>query len=306
LTIGAPTEEAGSLLREGVKTLHLAGRETARLDAELLLGDALGLDRTMILAHPELPVGVDAAARYRAGLHRRAAGEPVAYIRGTKEFYGITFSVDRRALIPRPETERLVELAEAEVRRRTAAVRAADDPPIRVVDVGTGSGAIAVALAAALRRPGIRAPVRILGLDISAEALDLARENAAGQAVEDVVVFTQSDLLGGEAAAAGAPFDLVLANLPYVRSDALAGLPIAASFEPPLALDGGVDGLALIERLLRQLPDAIAVDGLALLEIGSDQDGLIVERCKRVLPDWRCRVETDLAGLPRVARISRA
>ncbi|MDO8483854.1 MAG: HemK/PrmC family methyltransferase, partial [Candidatus Limnocylindrales bacterium] len=244
---GARQETTDALLREGLERLRNAGSETPRLDAELLLGDALGVGRTVILAHPEARVGADAAARYRAGVERRTAGEPVAYIRGMKEFYGLAFAVDRRALIPRPETERLVELAEAEVRRRLPAGSAADEPPIRIVDVGTGSGAIAVALAVTLRRLGALAAVAIVGLDIVEDALGLARENALGHAVGDAIAFERSDLLGDAASAIRSRFDLVLANLPYVRQDALAGLPIAASFEPALALDGGTDGLALIE-----------------------------------------------------------
>jgi len=297
---GVPAETTEGLLREGVQRLHAAGSESARLDAELLLGDAIGVGRTVILAHPEAPVGADATARYRAGIERRAAGEPVAFIRGMKEFYGLAFSVDARALIPRPETERLVELAEAEVRRRLG-VRAPSDPTIRIVDVGTGSGAIAVALAAMLRRRGSLGAVSITAVDAAADALDLARENAVGHAVGDAITFERSDLL----ASVYAPFDLVLANLPYVRTDALASLPIAASFEPVSALDGGLDGLAVIERLLAQLPNAMADGGLALVEIGADQGVLIVERCARVLPGWRCAVEADLAGLPRVAVITR-
>lgn len=296
----APAQITDGLLREGVDRLRAAGSETARLDAELLLGDAIGVGRTVILAHPEAPVGADAATRYRAGIERRAAGEPVAYIRGIKEFYGLAFSVDARALIPRPETERLVELAEAEVRSRLGA-RTATDAPIRIVDVGTGSGAIAVSLAVSLRRLGALDAVTILAFDEAADALDLARENAVGQAVGDGIAFERADLLD----TARAPFDLVLANLPYVRTDALPGLPVAASFEPVSALDGGPDGLAVIERLLVQLPGALATDGLALLEIGADQGELIVERCAQVLAGWRCVVEADLAGLPRVAAISR-
>jgi release factor glutamine methyltransferase len=290
-----------ALLREGVDRLRGSGSESARLDAELLLGDAIGVGRTVILAHPEAPVGADAAARYLADIERRATGEPVAYIRGIKEFYGLAFSVDPRALIPRPETERLVELAEAEVRRRFGA-RGASDASIRIVDVGTGSGAIAVALAVLLRRRGALDAVTLLAVDAAAEVLDLARENAVGHAVAHAIAFEPSDLL----ASVPGPFDLVLANLPYVRTDALRGLPIAASFEPVSALDGGPDGLTVIERLLRQLPDALATDGLALLEIGADQGDLIVERCGRVLPGWRCAVEPDLAGLPRVAIVGRA
>lgn len=301
-----PAETTEQLLREGVERLHASGSDTARLDAELLLGDAVGVGRTVILAHPEAPIGADAAARYRAGLARRAAGEPVAYIRGVKEFYGLAFSVDSRALIPRPETERLVELADAEVRRRLPAARGADDRPIRIVDVGTGSGAVAVALAVALRRLGALDRVELIATDVSEAALDLARENAVGHAVADVIHFERADLLEtGAVASDGPAFDVVLANLPYVRHDALPGLPIAASFEPALALDGGVDGLDVIERLLRALPDRLAPDGLALLEIGSDQGGAIVDRVADVLPGWGCVVEADLAGLPRVARVVR-
>jgi release factor glutamine methyltransferase len=302
---GATTQ---ALLLEGVERLRIAGSDTARLDAELLLGDAVGVGRTVILAHPDAPVGVDAADRYRAALERRAAGEPVAYIRGLKEFYGLAFAVDRRGLIPRPETERLVELAEAEIRRRLSSARAPDDPPLRVIDVGTGSGAIAVSLAVSLRRLGATAAVNLLAVDVSEDALELARENAVGHAVGDVIVFEQRDLLAGavDPREDQPPFDLVLANLPYVRHDALDGLPIATSFEPREALDGGSDGLAVIERLLVQLPHALADGGLALLEIGADQATAIVERCVRVLPGWACSVETDLAGLPRVARIRRS
>lgn len=301
-----PRGTSEQLLREGVERLRGSGSETARLDAELLLADAVGLGRTALLAHPEAPVGGDDAARYRAAIERRAGGEPVAYVRGVKEFYGLRFAVDRRALIPRPETERLVELAEAEVRRRLPAASPAGIPRVRIVDVGTGSGAVIVALAVSLARLGALDGVEILALDVSDDALDLARENAVRHTVADAIAFERADLLAREGGSgAGRRFDLVLANLPYVRHDVLRTLPIATSFEPALALDGGADGLVVIERLLAQLPEALAEGGLALLEIGADQGVPIVARCERVLPGWRCTVETDLAGLPRVARISR-
>jgi release factor glutamine methyltransferase len=298
-----PVETTGALLREGTEQLATAGSETPRLDAELLLGHAVGVGRTVVLAHPEAPVGADAARRYRADLARRATGEPVAYLRGIKEFYGLAFEADARALIPRPETERLVELAEAEVMRRLGAVaRPVGAPPLLVVDVGTGSGAIAVALAVALRRLRALGAVEILAVDISADALGLARENAVGHAVADRITFVEADLLPDDVSG---PFDLVLANLPYVRTDVIATLPRATSFEPALALDGGPDGLAVIERLLDRLLDALAEDGVALLEIGADQGDAIVERVAGRLPGWGCAVESDLAGLPRVARIER-
>ena len=291
------------LLRRGVERLRHAGSETPRLDAELLLGHAIGADRTVIVAHPEAPVGADAAARYESGLSRRAAGEPVAYIRGFKEFFGIAFSTDKRALIPRPETERLVELAEAEVMRRlTAAPRPVGSPPLRIVDVGTGSGTVAVSLAVACRRRRVYDEIDILATDESADALDLARENAVGHGVADRMQFVQADLLPP---VIGDPFDVALANLPYVRSDAIDGLPIAASFEPRDALDGGPDGLVVIGRLLERLPEALANDGVALIEIGADQGEAIRELVDRALPGWRCTVELDLAGNPRVARVER-
>ena len=299
-----PVELTGALLREGAETLTAAGSETARLDAELLLGHAVGVGRTVVLAHPEAPVGADAVRRYRAAVARRADGEPVAYIRGLKEFYGLAFEADARALIPRPETERLIELAQAEVMRRLGAVaRPVGAPAIRVVDVGTGSGAIAVALAVSLRRSRALDAVDVLAVDISPDALELARENAVGHAVADRVRFAEGDLLPGDEPG---PFDLVLANLPYVRSDVIATLPRATSFEPVLALDGGPDGLEIIERLLDRLPDALAPDGVALLEIGADQGEAIVERAGARLPGWTCVVESDLAGQPRVARVARS
>ena len=304
---GAPRETTEALLHEGIDRLRASGSETARLDAELLLGDAVGVGRTVILAHPEAPVGADAAARYRDAFARRAAGEPVAYIRGIKEFFGLALSVDPRALIPRPETERLVELAEAEVRRRLPAAQTASETTLRIVDVGTGSGAVIVALAVALRR--LRALDRSSCMRPTCPRMPLGwpARTPLGTRWRTRSRSSDGDLLGshGGPAAGERPFDLVLANLPYVRRDAVPGLPIATSFEPALALDGGVDGLEVIGRLLEQLPVALSPGGVALLEIGADQGDAIVARVASVLPGWSCSVETDLAGLPRVARIAR-
>jgi release factor glutamine methyltransferase len=303
---GIANETTGALLREGAERLVEAGSETPRLDAELLLGHAVGVARTAILAHPEAPVSADAARRYRADMARRATGEPIAYLRGLKEFYGLAFEVDGRALIPRPETERLVELADAEVIRRLGAGPGGRDGPLRVVDVGTGSGAVAVALAVSLRRRRALDAVEIVAVDISAEALGLAVENAVSHAVADRIRFVEADLLPAEGLPGAGPFDLVLANLPYVRHDAIPGLPRAASFEPVVALDGGTDGLEVIGRLLDRLPGALADEGVALLEIGADQGESVVSFSGERLPGWSCTIEPDLAGLPRVARVARA
>lgn len=291
------------VLRAATERLVASGSPSARLDAELLLGHVLGVDRTAVLAHPGGQLSIDQAERYDAEVTRRAAGEPVAYIRGIKEFYGLAFGVDSRALIPRPETERLVEVAAAEVMRRlTAAPRDRDAPPIRIADIGTGSGAVAVALIVVLRRHRVDDEFNVFATEISPDALELARENAVGHAAADRLRFVEADLLPPYIEA---PFDLILANLPYVRSDVVPTLPIAASFEPQLALDGGPDGLTVIRRLLERLAEggALADDGEVLLEIGADQEAAIGAAVAAILPGWSCRVERDLAGLPRVARI---
>jgi release factor glutamine methyltransferase len=291
------------LLNSGTARLREAGSESARLDAELLLGLATGADRTALIAHPDAPVGADAAAAYEAAVARREAGEPVAYIRGLKEFYGLAFSVDARALIPRPETELLVAEAEREVAwRLLSAPRPPGTAPLRVVDVGTGSGAVAVALAVVLRQRRMLPESSILAVDSSAEAIGLAKENAVGHAVAEAVAFAEADLLpAGER-----PFDLVLANLPYIPSADIEGLPIAASFEPRLALDGGPDGLALVRRLLAALPSVLAPEGTALLEIGFDQGPAVEAVVAGLGEGWACRVQDDLSGKPRLAHVERS
>lgn len=297
-----PPSTVAEEIRLGVARLRAAGSETPRLDAELLLAWALGVDRTTILAHPEASVAGEALATYRAALDRRAAGEPVAYIRGLKEFFGLAFGVDRRALIPRPETERLVELALAELEiRLTGAPRPAGTPRLRVVDVGTGAGPIVVALAVTLRRRGMLGEVELWATEIDPDALALARENAVGHAVADAISFVLADLVPDGAP----PWDLVCANLPYVRSAAVDELPVAASFEPRRALDGGPDGLAVIRRLAARLPAALAPDGVALLEIGADQATDVAALVEETLAGWSWRIEPDLAGLPRVLRLER-
>jgi release factor glutamine methyltransferase len=297
-------ETVAVLLAEGTARLRASGSESARLDAELLLADAVGTGRVSVVAHHDAVVGEGAAARFRAAIERRAAGEPVAYIRGLKEFYGLAYQVDRRALIPRPETERLVEFAVKAVIGRLQVGRGDAEAPLRVVDVGTGSGAIAIALAVEFRKRRASDAVAILATDRSPVALDLARENAVGHAVADRITFVATDLLPPEGPDA-APYDLVLANLPYVRHDAMADLPVATSFEPVMALDGGADGLELIRRLLVRLPTVLTADGETLLEIGADQGEDIVAAVADILPGWSCSVERDLAGLPRVGLIRR-
>lgn len=298
---------AGELLQAGIARLRTAGSESARLDAELLLASALGVERVTLLAHPDAPVSPAVAAAFERDLARRAAGEPVAYIRGMKEFFGFAFTVDSRALIPRPDTELLVELAVREVVARLAgSARGGPSELVRIVDVGTGCGTIAVSLAATLRRRRCLDGARLTATDRSGEALALARENAVGHGVADAIDFREADLL--DEAPDGEAFDVVLANLPYIPSAVVPVLPVAASFEPRVALDGGADGLALIRRLVAALPRALAHGGIALLEIGSEQGRAIADLVAG-LPGpgrWVAEVLPDLAGQPRVVRIERS
>lgn len=290
------------LLHAGIERLRMAGSDSPRLDAELLLGNALRVDRTALIAHSDAPVGADAAATYEAGLVRRIAGEPVAYIRGFKEFHGLALSTDARALIPRPETELLVDLVLASiVDRLISAPRPAGTQALRVIDVGTGAGAIAIALAVELRKRRIDSDVSLIASDASPDALQLARENAVGHGVADRIQFELGDLVPWDATL----FEIVAANLPYIPSGAIAGLPVAASFEPAMALDGGPDGLDLVRRLIEQLARVLRPGGSAFLEIGSDQSPAIVAATRELLPGWQATIVPDLAGLDRVARIER-
>jgi release factor glutamine methyltransferase len=302
-TLSSPST-VGALIREGTESLRESGSETARLDAELLLGHVVRVDRATLIAIPDAPVGADHAALFRTLLARRATGEPVAYIRGIKEFYGLALAVDARALIPRPETELLVELGLDRLRRMlTERTRPAGAAPLLAWDIATGSGAVCVALAVECRRRGYAPDVRFRASDVSADALALATENAVFHGVADTIDFAVADLADEAAFDAHATADLLLANLPYVPTATVPTLAVAASFEPVLALDGGPDGLDLVRRLIGQLR-VLAPDGVALLEIGSDQREQVKDAAASALPEWNVTIHNDLAGLPRVAEIS--
>ncbi|MGC8634330.1 MAG: peptide chain release factor N(5)-glutamine methyltransferase [Candidatus Limnocylindrales bacterium] len=295
-----PGAAVGEVLTRAIDRLRASGSESARLDAELLVAHALGIERTGVLAHPEVSLPPSAAARLEGYLGRRERGEPVAYIRGIKEFHALAFTVDQRALIPRPETELLVDLG---VSRAAAALTSGPQGwtggRYRIVDVGTGSGAVAIAAAAALRARRFLPAVEIVATDCSADALELAVENAVAHGLADTIRFLRTDLLPGDEPA----FDLVLANLPYVASDEVPRLPRAASFEPGLALDGGPDGLAVIRRLLARLPEALRPMGVALLEIGAAQEAPLRAVMQVELAGWEPEFHVDLAGVPRVAEL---
>jgi release factor glutamine methyltransferase len=259
-------------LDSAVIALTAAGCDTPRLDAEVLLAAAMGVDRAVIVADPGRPIEPDAARRFIDFAGRRREREPVAYILGTKGFRALELAVDPRVLIPRPETEHLVE------------AMLALPQGARVVDVGTGSGAIALALKS--ERPDLR----VVATDTSAEALAVARENAARLGLD--VEFQLADLL----ARVPGPIDAVVSNPPYVEDGALLA-PEIVRYEPALALRAGPDGLDVIGRLL---PEVGATGArVVALEIGQGQADAVARGIRDAgFPD--VEAVPDLAGIPRV------
>jgi release factor glutamine methyltransferase len=277
----------GAALRSGMEALAQAGvTATPDLDAALLLGHVLGVGRALLLAYPERLLAKDQVDAYHALIERRLAGEPVAYLTGHKEFMGLDFLTDARALIPRPETEFLVEAALAAARARLAR----GETPL-AADIGTGSGAIAVALAAL--EP--RLP-RIFATDLSSDALALAAANASHLAVAERVVFLQGDLLEP----LPEPVDLLLANLPYVAPhDAALLMPDIRRYEPPLALYGDEDGLGHLRRLFAEAPARLRPGATVILEFGYDQRTQVEALAHAHFPDAAVRVLADYAGWDR-------
>jgi len=267
------------VLRDGRQQLEEAGDETARLDAEVLLRHLLSIDRATLYARLPDPAPPGTVERYRDLIARRAAGEPVAYITGHREFMGLDFLVDRRVLIPRPETEYLVEWALAWLRERSG--------DRLVVDVGTGSGAIAVSLAAHANNPTLR----VVGSDRSLDALRVAATNR-DRLAPGRVEFVAGDLLSW----CRPGIDLVLANLPYLRPDqAHAGI----AWEPAVALYAGETGFRLYERLLPQVAARLRPGGAVGCEIDPSQRAIALATARAHFPTARITIRPDLAGLDR-------
>lgn len=262
--------------------------ETPRLDAELLLGHVLGWSRAQLLARGSDWLSEQDDAVFQGLIARRIALEPVAYLVGHREFYGLDFMVDRRVLVPRPETELVVELALGVVQR----MGLMGSSGLRIADVGTGSGALAVALAVQL--PG----ASVYAIDISRDALDVARLNAARHGVADRVQLVMGDLLEG----LPAPVELIVSNPPYtVLAEVSEGV---RRHEPHLALDGGVDGLMVYRRLLAQAPMWLRPAGVLLLEIGAQQGSAVQDLARMAFPDARIACYADLAGFDRVVLVA--
>ncbi|MCW5876285.1 MAG: peptide chain release factor N(5)-glutamine methyltransferase [Anaerolineales bacterium] len=267
-------------LKEGRERLAAAGEDPGG-DAQVWLAHVLGRPRAGLLAHPEDELTPEALASYEAGLARLESGEPLAYLLGEWEFYGLMLHVSPAVLIPRPETELLVETGltwlAAHPGRRAAA------------DVGTGSGCIPVALAA--NCPDLQ----VWAGDISPEALAVAAANVARHGLAERVHMLHSDLM----AALPGPYDVITANLPYIPAARLPDLPVSR-WEPALALGGGEDGLRFIEPFLQQAQVRLASGGLLLAEIDASLEGDVLRLAGGLWPEAAIEVRPDLSGLPRL------
>jgi release factor glutamine methyltransferase len=282
---GGTALTAATLLDQASNELREISAEDASLEAQVLLAYALGIDRSRLLAMLSEPVASEAQSWFEALVARRRAREPLAYIVGRREFYGIEIACSPAALIPRPETEMLVGLALEEIGRRGAEVQ--------VCDVGTGSGAVAVAIAAHDAR------ARVVATDASEDALRLARENGQRNAVANRIDFVRRDLCSGLGR-----FDVIVANLPYVSEEEWQDLePEIRDYEPRGALVGGITGTEVIERLLHEAPAHLHEGGVLAVEIGATQGPRIMSVARKSLLRARIELMRDLAGLDRVVAI---
>lgn len=285
------TGRVADVLRSAADRLREAGSDTPRLDAELLLMEALGWSREDLYRNPGGPVPAPRAERFEGLVSRRLRAEPVAYVTGFQEFWSLDFRVTPDVLIPRPETEHLVEAVLEFLASRPG--------PCRVLELGTGSGAVAVSLAKECGR------AEVWATDVSPAALDVARDNARRHGVGPRIHWLQGDLLAPVQGLRGR-FDVLVSNPPYVPSGTLACLePGVRDWEPALALAGGVDGMDFHRRIVRDGVRLLRDGGLLALEVGAEQGGGVA-RLLQVHGELRgARVVRDYAGRARVAAAQR-
>jgi release factor glutamine methyltransferase len=312
------TADVRTALREGMARLRGARVPSHTLAAELLLMHALGRDRTWLYSHPEFSIEASAAEKYFALVARRAAGEPTQYLTGKQEFWGLEFEVNPAVLIPRPETEHVIEVALERLGSRGIKIdlrTGAPSPTLRIADVGTGSGCIAVALAWELPH------AEVFATDISEAALEVARRNAARHRVSERVHFIHCDLLSGMGGSGhGMPcpyeeksggdgetkFDLIVSNPPYVARDEAETLPREVrEHEPHAALFGGAEGTEIYARLIEEAGSLLRCGGILVLELGYNSAAHVEELLKPELGWTNVKITNDLAGKPRVIAAER-
>jgi release factor glutamine methyltransferase len=287
-SVGALQEWGASILAET--------SPSAKLDSDLLLGFCACSSRVALIAHPELILSAEIAEKYHDLIKRRLNFEPVAYLIGKKEFFALEFIVNPYVLVPRPETELLVEHALKFVEGSKGAVR--------VADLGTGSGCIAVSLAIELKRSG--RPFEVIAIDSSREALDVARQNASLHAVADRIEFICTDWFAG---INSSPFNLIVSNPPYIAEGDPEVSP-ETRHEPVQALFSGTDGLEAVKILVNSLPEFLAVGGVFLCEIGESQGADVRSICSDILSrsnsDFVVEILPDLSGSDRFLSIRRS
>jgi release factor glutamine methyltransferase len=270
-----------TILEHGRQLLGDASIEESRLESELLMRETLKLNRVGFYLEMENTITPQQETSYLELIKRRLTGEPSAYILKRREFYGLELFIDNRVLIPRPETELLVETT-------LEAAKSCNNPII--ADIGCGSGAITLALALKLPEASIYA------IDVSKEALGVARLNLAKYGATDRVTFLEGDLV----IPLPKKVDIIVANLPYVNKDEA----VQNTFEPAAALDGGADGTDVIKRLCAMSKDKLNKGGVILLEIGYGQSKALTTYIKQVLPEAQVEISLDLAGIERVLTVS--
>jgi release factor glutamine methyltransferase len=284
-----PTEINASIA-DARRRFRAAGiqKDEAALDARLLAQHVLGWDAARVLTHGDQPGPEGFAAAYEALVVRRVAREPLAYITGTREFWNLAIEVTPAVLVPRPETELLVEVAVEHFEHSQA---------LRILDLCTGSGCVAIALGREFPK------ATILASDISEAALEVARRNVTRHGMTSRITCIQSDLL----ASVTGPFDLIVANPPYIpASDAGTLPPEVREFEPPSALFGGHDGLQLVRRLVSHAPALLARDGLLIFEFGAGQDEAVEAIVRAEAGLTLLDVKHDLQDIPRAALAQKA
>jgi release factor glutamine methyltransferase len=262
--------------------------DTPALIASVLISYILNKPRAWVLAHPELTLTNEQQKQVDDSLDRLESGEPFPYVIGRWEFFGLEFDLTRDVLIPRPETELLVEKAIAWLRQN----------PVKkyIADIGTGSGVIAASIAVHVPK------AKIVATDISPKALEVARRNAKKFNVDERIDFVECDLLPVGGLLGVRAFDMMCANLPYIPTQELLTLPIY-NREPTLALDGGEDGLDLFRKLMRIAPECLASNSLILLEIGASQGVETVSLASGAFPNAHIRLHKDLEGRDRLLEV---
>jgi release factor glutamine methyltransferase len=293
-----------SALKWGMAQLRDAGVPSGTLATEVLLMHALGRDRAWMYSHHEEPVDDAALQKYFALIARRAAGEPTQYLTGHQEFWGLDFEVTPAVLIPRPETEHLMEVALARLGERGFKIHMDTGLPretLHVADIGTGSGCLAVALAYELPH------AEVLATDISAAALEVARQNAVRNQVSGRIQFVEADLFPPTTEALVPSFDLIVSNPPYIAdSDAATLQREVRDHEPHSALFAGPAGMDVYERLVIQASARLRDRGILVLELGHDSAARVRELFD-ASPSWwtNVAITMDLAGIPRVLAATR-